>query len=96
VPDGATGERALRSAITHSYFPHGQLFGGGCGPAIDSVQPDKCGSGRWKELGGSPCAADSPERICGNDVEPYAKEFVFLSATELFVVRKFLSRFSAG
>src|SRR4051794_32105875 len=53
------------------------------GPEIHSVHPT-IGSGRLgRNLGFLACYRIR-RRICGNDIEPYAKELVFFSETELF------------
>jgi len=49
-------------------------------PIVRDIAAGEAISG-MKELG-FPYASRAPGRICGNDLEPYAKEFVFLSAPE--------------
>src|SRR5512132_247743 len=50
-------------------------------PIVRDIAAGEAISG-MKELG-FPYASRAPGRICGNDLEPYAKEFVFLSAPEV-------------
>jgi hypothetical protein len=49
-------------------------------PIVRDIAAGEAISG-MKELG-FPYTSRAPGRICGNDLEPYAKEFVFLSAPE--------------